>query len=72
MTNSKLLWSIKTRDKDSNSTYLDITKDGDNFVLVNAMETKVVKDNMAMTGISMSRNELEELIGELTSLLTGD
>ena len=72
MSDHTVLWSLPIPDKDSNSTYLDITKDGDNFILVNAMETKVVNDNMAMAGISMSREELEELISKLTSLLIGE
>jgi hypothetical protein len=69
MTEHILLWSVKTSDKDSNSTYLDITREDDKFVLINAMETKVVKDNMVIAGISMTKEDLEELIHKLMLLL---
>jgi len=64
-----VLWNLPIPDKDSNSSYLDITKDGDNFVLVNAIETKVVKDNMAVAGISISKEDVKEIISKLCSLV---
>ena len=70
MTDTSILWNLIVPDTDSNSSYLDITKDGDSFVLINAIETTVVQDNTVMAGISMSREDLEELISKLTSLLT--